>query len=181
MSSIKNISNYLPVVDPIVQGEGVDMPKTPLFSETVGEISSLQGKTVQVLDPFLALRLNSNDKQNIQDLITTLDKRSYLELLFYKKDMDRKGDKVKVVHPLRFIGYILQSVDLKHRLKSIMKDSIKGSQFISNFVNRMGEFAAKEDLQVYAEGFANILEVPLATVQDILSSRRYADVVNKFI
>lgn len=95
--------------------------------------------------------------------------------------MDRRGDRIKVVHPMRFIAYILQTSELRQRLKSIMRDSAKGSQFMNNFVSRMSEFAGKEDLQVYAEGFAQVVGVPLEIVKSIISSGKYADFINKFI
>jgi len=187
MSSIQVNLGFQPkLAEPVKVEETVILGNMTVFSETVGDIAYLQEKTIipldsRNIDPFIALRLNPEDEKNIRGLITDLDNKNYLQLLFSKKEMDRKGDGIKVVHPMRFIGYILQTPELRQHLKSIMRDSVKGSQFMNNFVNRMGEFAAEEDLQVYAEGFAQIVGVPLEIVKSIISSGEYSNFINKFI
>lgn len=132
-------------------------------------------------EPFFALRLTAKDKKNISMLISDLADKSYLQLLNNKDSMNQKGDRARVVPPMRFIGYILYDSYLHKCLKTIEKDSLKYKEFISGFEKRMKEDAAKEDLLLYAPGFAELLQIDQQIVIDIIESKNYANLVKKLI
>ncbi|MES2198798.1 MAG: hypothetical protein V4489_01335 [Chlamydiota bacterium] len=152
----------------------------PLMQGWSSSLTDAQPQTKEA-EPFFALRLTAKDKKNISLLITDLADKSYLQLLANQASMNRKGDRARVVPPLRFIGYILSDPYLHKCLKTIEKDSIKYKEFINGFEKRMKDDAAKEDLLVYAPGFAELLQVDLQMVIDILESKNYAYLVKKLL
>lgn len=131
--------------------------------------------------PFFELRLTAKDKKNISLLLTDLADKSYLQLLANLSSMNRKGDRARVVPPLRFIGYILSDPYLHKCLKTIEKDSQKYKEFINGFEKRMKDDAVKEDFLLYAPGFAELLQIDVQIVIDILESKNYANIIKKLL
>jgi hypothetical protein len=152
----------------------------PIMQGWGSSISDAQAQTKEA-EPFFALRLTAKDKKNIDLLLTDLADKTYLQLLANQASMNRKGNRAKIVHPMRFIGYILSESYLHKCLKTIEKDSIKYKEFINGFENHMKEEAAKEDLLLYAPGFAELLGVDLQAVIEIIKSKNYANLIKKFL
>jgi hypothetical protein len=157
----------------------------PGVLDQTGDGSYLINKVIVTLasevEWFFSLKLTDEDQQNIRDLIKDLDDKSYFQLFLAKQEMDQKAMKVRTIHPLRFIGEILSKQDLRERLKSIMTYSIKRKEFIDGFVGNMKEHAKKQDLLIYAEGFASLLKVPVDRVKSIISHESYSQIISEFI
>jgi len=143
-------------------------------------VSEVEPQTKEA-EPFFSLPLTPKDKNNIRILLTDLSEKNYLQLLMDKSGMNRKGDRVKVVHPMRFLGYILYDPFLHKCLKVIEKDSIIYGEFTAGFVNHMEEEAAKEDLTIYAPGFAELLQVNVEMVTNSIKNKKYEDLIKKIL
>lgn len=152
----------------------------PVMQGWSSSVSDVQAQTKEA-EPFFALRLTPKDKKNIDLLLTDLADKTYLQLLANQASINRKGNRAKTVHPMRFIGYILSESYLHKCLKTIEKDGIKYKEFINGFENHMKEEAAKEDLLLYAPGFAELLGLDLQLVVDIIKNKNYANLIKKFI
>lgn len=139
-----------------------------------------KAKSVEA-QPFFALRLTPRDRKNIQVLLTDLSDKTYLQLFVAQTSMNRKGDRVRVVHPMRFIGYILSDPHLHRCLKTVEKDPIKFKEFLRGFEEHMLEKEPLNEFQLYAPGFAELLDVDVQDVFDILESKNYGDLIKKFI
>ena len=63
--------------------------------------------------PFFSLSLLNEDKKNIRKLITTMSDKNIVQLFLDIKTMNKLGDKIRRVHPLRFIGFILSDPYLR--------------------------------------------------------------------
>jgi len=131
--------------------------------------------------PFFALRLTPKDKKNISILLTELADKSYLQLLAGQASMNRKGDKTRIIHPMRFIGYILADRYLHSCLRKIEKDSIKFKEFVKGFEEHMREMAAKEDLIAYVPGLAQLLEQDEELIAEIITNGQYSQIIKKFL
>lgn len=132
-------------------------------------------------EPFFALRLTPRDRKNIQLLLTDLADKSYLQLFVAQSSMNRKGDRVRVVHPMRFIGYILSDPHLHRCLKTVEKDAIKYKEFLRGFEEHMIEKESLNEFLLYAPGFAELIDVDVQEVIDILESKNYGDLIKNFI
>ncbi len=152
----------------------------PFMQGWDSSVKEAQAQTKEA-EPFFALRLTAKDKKNISLLISDLADKSYLQLLNNQASMNQKGDRARVVPPMRFIGYILSDPYLHKCLKTIEKDSLKYKEFIAGFEKRMKDDAAKEDLLLYVPGFAELLQIDQQMVIDIIESKSYANLVKKLI
>lgn len=132
-------------------------------------------------EPFFSLRLTERDKKNISILLTDLAEKNYLQLLAAKKSMNRKGDRVRVVHPMRFIGYILSDSNLHRCLKIIQKDGIKFKEFVGGFEDHMAEEALKDELLKYVPGLAQQLKADPQVIETLIESKSYATIIKKFL
>ena len=130
--------------------------------------------------PYYELRLTPSDSQNIAKLIDYLA-MSKPKILLNKNKVEKVGDNVRAVHPLRFIGHIISTPSLKKKLE---KD-IEGSLFVwGNFVKGFGERMSKEKshgrLDRYIPGFCQYLGISEQTVQHYIKQEKWEDFV-KFL
>ena len=130
--------------------------------------------------PYYELRLTPSDSQNIVKLIDYLA-MSKPKILLNKNKVEKVGDDVRAVHPLRFIGHIISTPSLKKKLE---KD-IEGSLFVwGNFVKGFGERMSKEKshgrLDRYIPGFCQYLGISEQTVQHYIKQEKWEDFV-KFL
>lgn len=130
--------------------------------------------------PYYELRLTPSDSQNIVKLITYLA-MSKPKILLNKNKVEKVGDDVRAVHPLRFIGHIISTPNLKKKLKK----EIEGSLFVwGNFVKGFGERMSKEKshgrLDRYIPGFCQHLGISEQTVHHYISQEKWEDFV-KFL
>lgn len=107
----------------------------------------------QASNPFQLLPLRHTEKKNIYKIVSTIADKSLPQLLLEKKEMEKRGDQIHHVHPMRFIGYILSDPYLKRCLVKIKGNSFKWSNFMDGYCGRMREEASKNNLEKFIEGF----------------------------
>ena len=103
---------------------------------------------------FYQLPLNDGDKELIYKIIDTMAKDNVIKLGLKRKSMERKGKKIRHVHPLRFLGYIFADRHLRHCMREISRSSFKWNGFIDGLKDRIKEEAARGNLNKYIHGFA---------------------------
>ncbi|MBI3211542.1 MAG: hypothetical protein HYZ47_02515 [Simkania negevensis] len=130
--------------------------------------------------PFHQLRLTPQDQNNIEKLIKSLGDKGYSELLYKKKEMDKLGDKIHPVHPLRFIGYIMSRGELKERMPKIAHDRLKWIGFIKGFGDRMSHEKHRSQLLSYVPGLAQMLGVEEKKIEHYIHSSDWGGLV-KFL
>jgi hypothetical protein len=161
-------SIYSPFAVPALQGwgdsdEDADSPKSPAAK------------------PFFDLPIAIEDKINIRQLMSSMADKNLVQLFLDKKSMEKLGDKIRRVHPLRFMGFILSDSSLKKYLTVIANDSIKWDNFIGGFEERMKKEAKAGNLDVYGPGFAELLQTDSNLVQDYLKKKNYVGLVKKLM
>lgn len=112
------------------------------------------GSSESEVDLFSTLPLTSSERDTITYIITNMAEKNIFELAFEKKKMEKKGDSINHVHPLRFIGHIFSSPDLKRNIKRIKKSSFKWDAFMDGFSKRMKTESSQNNLLKYVDGFA---------------------------
>ena len=115
--------------------------------------------------PYYRLRLTPEDQGNISKMMKNMGELGWLGLLKKKKMMEKLGDKILPVHPLRFLGYIASSPSLKKQLPKIMKDLVKKKSFIRGFGKRAGfgkkmtEEINRGNMMRYVPGFSQHIDI----------------------
>lgn len=103
---------------------------------------------------FFALPLSKEEEKTIHKIITTLAENNVFSLLFARSELERKGKQIEMVHPMRFLGSIFSSHQLRSGMHDIKKNSFKWDGFMAGLERRMKEESHKDNLMRYVPGFA---------------------------
>jgi len=114
---------------------------------------------------FYALRLTDTDCHNISKLIKQMADLGLWDLLKKSKEMQKLGEKVKPVHPLRFLGYIFSNPELKRRMPTVRESHFKWSKFTDGLCEGLNREADKGDINRFISGFAQVVGKPIHEVQ----------------
>lgn len=124
--------------------------------------------------PFFDLPLSNDDKKNIRKLITTMADKNILQLLMEKKSMEKLGDKIRPVHPLKFAAFILKDPYLKKCLRTIEKDSLKWGPFVDGYEEKMRAEVKAGRMLVYLPGFVEFIDGDAKQIQKLIQNKDYA-------
>lgn len=130
---------------------------------------------------FFNLPLTDDDRNQIRKLIISMADRNVLQLLMDRKSMEKRGDQVRHVHPLRFIGFILGDPHLRRSLKAIRGAVFKWSAFIDGFEERMEEEFERSEVLPYVQGFAEYLDLDPRVVHQQILAGTYGSMIEKII
>ncbi len=110
-------------------------------------------------EDFYTLTLTQEDGQNIHFIIKSMAKSGWFTLLKKKSEMERCGDSVRHVHPLRFLGFIFSDPQRKHYMHMVKKSTIKWSQFKGGLFPNLKKEFDRGQLYPYLAGFAKAVGV----------------------
>ena len=79
---------------------------------------------------YQELPISESDKRAITKLITTMAEKNVVQLGFKKKSLEKLGDQIYHVHPMRFFGYVFSEPDLLYGMYEIKKSYFKWENFI---------------------------------------------------
>lgn len=130
---------------------------------------------------FYQLPLSEKDKRVIHSLISTLGHKNVVQLLFDRKEVEKKGKKIDHVHPLRFMGYILSTPELKSDLKLVKKSSFKWDAFIDGFSDRMKKELASGNIYPYVADFAKHIGSTVEHVKHHIDKKDFEGLVQSLL
>ncbi len=145
-----------------------------------GDTEDSQPKTEKAA-PFFNLPLTSGDKQNIRKLITSMADKSYVQLFVEKKALEKLGDKIRPIYPLRFIGFVLEDPYLRRCLQTISRDSLKWGPFIKGFEENMRKEEKGKGFTLYVPGFVELLNAKKSDVESFIENQDYSGLVKFFL
>lgn len=154
------------------------MPKLASWGDSApADVSTINEQT----EPFFSLALSAEDKKNIRKLLVAMSDKGPIQLFLEKDAMDTLGDRIRPVHPLRFIGFILADPYLARCLTRIASDLIKWSYFSTSYAESMQQAAMSDDLLLYAPGLAELLHADLAEVEQFLLTENYVGLLQRYL
>jgi hypothetical protein len=167
-----------PVSD-IVFLEQTSMPR----SEPVSSAKLMQklGHAAEDTSIFYQLPLTESEKKIIRKIITTMAEKNVFQLLLEKRSLEKKGKKIRHIHPLRFVGFILADSHLRRCMKTISKSYFKWSNFVEGYEERMKEESKKGQLLPYVPGFAELLKADPQVITNYINKSEYEDLINYFL
>ncbi len=122
--------------------------------------------------------LTQAEKQNIQYIINTLSSKSVFQLVFFRKKLQKAGDNVDHVHPLRFMAYVFSDPKLKSEVKRI--PSMPWNQFVQDMVKSFDSAASRGEMkQSYIEDFAKKVGVNPQMIEPALKEHRWRVFMNE--
>lgn len=107
---------------------------------------------------FYKLPLHDWERDIIYKIIDTMARDNVIKLGLKRKSMEKKGRKIRHVHPLRFLGHIYADRHLKSCMREISRSSFKWNGFIDGMKDRVKEEEARGNLYQYVPGFAEVIK-----------------------
>jgi len=126
---------------------------------------------------FYSLPIHQWEKKVIEKIISSMAEKSLAQLLLDRKEMEKRGDQIHHVHPLRFVGHVMSDTYLKNCMISFKSNVFKWSNFIDGYAERMREEAARDNLLKHIEGFCDFLKIDKNPVYEIASKGNYEELV----
>ncbi|MBS0628781.1 MAG: hypothetical protein JSS30_00985 [Verrucomicrobia bacterium] len=120
---------------------------------------------------YQRLHISSEEKRKIAEILTTMANNSVFQLLFERKYLERLGQEVHHVHPIRFLGTIFTDPHLVRCMFTIRMSGFKWGGFVDGITERMkGEIKAG-NVDLYVPGFAEQLNLRAADIQSYIDRR----------
>jgi len=136
---------------------------------------------------YYQLRLTADDQSNIFKMIKSLGELGWLGLLKKKSAMEKLGDTILPVHPLRFLGYVVSNPPLRKQLPKIMGDFFKRKSFLNGYGKRIG-FAQRmtnevnhNNMMQYVPGFSQQIGVSEESLRKYFSSHDWEGLVRNLM
>jgi hypothetical protein len=133
------------------------------------------------VESFFGLPLSEKEKRFIKSIISTMADKNLIQLVFEKNVLEKKGKKIHHVHPLRFMGYILSSPELKSDVRTIKKSSFKWDAFIDGFAKRMKEELANGNVYQHIPGFAMEIGTTAKHVEEYVHKKDFEGLVRSLL
>ncbi len=142
--------------------------------------------TPQVPLCYQSLLVSVKEGETIKNLLGIVANTPAVGLLFQQPELERVGDGIRNVHPLRFIGFILSDPDLFTYMCKIRNSflSLKwnGGYFPGGgFVNRLSDEVRREirdqGVEPYIVGFAESLGFTLQEIQPFFDSNKIEEMM----
>jgi hypothetical protein len=110
------------------------------------------------INHYAELPLRYAEMKIISRIIRTMAEKNVFRLLLEKKKMERDGEKIEHVHPMKFLGFIFEDPHLRHCMQAIKKSYFKWNGFMEGLSERMKEESERNNLAAYVPGFAKAVE-----------------------
>lgn len=143
----------------LVRHELSEKQKLTILSVNFPNETELEQPGLTPLDFFYQLPLHDNERELIHKIISTMAKDNVIKLGLKRKSMERKGKKIRQVHPLRFLGQVFSDRYLHQCMREIRTSHFKWNGFIDGMRDRIEEESARGNLLPYVPGFSQLLQV----------------------
>ncbi|MFY7843388.1 MAG: hypothetical protein ACOVOR_05180 [Rhabdochlamydiaceae bacterium] len=150
---------------------GFYCPLTPPkdnFYASLNTSSSIPNKNSRSLDD---LPMTDEDKSNIRYIVNTLGEKNLFKIALKKEKLERLGRKVRYIHPMKFLAFVLQDKKMRENLKKIKKNPFKWYKFKEGFGEKMKEERKNHTLYPYVLDFSERLNVDSSKVKQYLDDK----------
>jgi len=123
--------------------------------------------------------LTPSQKQGIHYIITTLGSKSTISLLWYKGNLERAGDQINGVHPLRFWKEVLTDPKLKMYSRKI--SGMPKNQMVGDFTKSFRVMADQGLIKrEYVQDFIEATGLDRQQINQMVSNGQWKQLVDLF-
>ena len=133
------------------------------------------------VESFYLLPITKREEKIIARIITTMSDNSLYKLLWKKGEMERLGDQIHHVHPLRFLGAIFSKQKLKASMRTVRRSYFKWNGFMNGLNGRMDEEMRNDNIYPHLEGFAEYVNVDVDSVAHYIKRHDWEGLANFLI
>jgi hypothetical protein len=127
---------------------------------------------------FYQLSLSQNASEKIHKLIHNMGTLSWPKLLWKKNEMEKLGEQVDHVHPLRFLGVIMSDDHLKDCMRNISDSPLKMNRFMNGLSEKLDKNFKKSNLLPYVAGFAETVKKDPYRIEDLVIRKKWHALVD---
>jgi hypothetical protein len=132
-----------------------------------------------------AVQVTQEEKKLMRKLLTSMAKNTWAELLSNSSSMNKIGDKIDHIHPLRFLQAIFSDEELKGCLHSIKDRSLIWKKFFSGVSESLEEEANRNNMRPeFINEFASSLNLNPSLVKDSIEKKKwkeFLDILFKYL
>ncbi len=121
-------------------------------------------------------QLTPQEAKDIQFIVTTLGNTSAVGLLFKKSALEKAGDRIGQVHPLRFFGYVMSHPQLKASFANIK--GMAWNNFEDGMVGSLKKADSRNNLNAeMVNDFARQSHLDASTVQGFVKHKQWKQLI----
>ncbi len=133
------------------------------------------------VEGFFSLSLTEEDKKIIREFVFCLSSKSIIQLALDRGSLEAIKNRIKVVHPLRFIAFILTDGSLRQTLESIYKTDFKWTFLVMGLERGLRRKKESKALNEYVFGFADLLKVDEKVIRSYIDHDNFKEIFNYLI
>jgi hypothetical protein len=129
-----------------------------------------ENATIFKATSFNQLKLSKDHKKSIEFVLKNLAMQKKRWLWDNSTIMNYHGDRIEIVHPLKFLSHVLSDKKLKDfYLKPIFNDSFKRISFMRGLTNSFKKMHNYNAIEPYLDGFMYSLSIPTSKKENLKS------------
>lgn len=122
------------------------------------------------------------DQNKIIELFSTLGSHGKIDLLLhYKKHLEQIGKEIAHVHPLKLIGIIFSTPNMKENMDNVYNDYFKWGEFYKGFEPNMNHELMKGNLLQHINDFAQHVGVDPASITPYFNKKDWKGLIKYLI
>lgn len=127
----------------------------------------------QEKDPFWLLPLTDEEQSALRTLIQEVGEKGYWELLTEADKIEKRGDELRHIHPLRSLAAMFSDPYTKKCIAAIMNATFKRPRFVKDYSQRLNHAADRDKLMPYVQGFSVAVKANPEQVRIYIEGRQW--------
>ncbi len=141
------------------------------------QVHILKCATSDEMNRYYSLDFSKSDVANTNKIIKSMGEHALYRLLLMKRELEKAGDRIEHVHPMRFIGHIFSHPKLANHMREVKRSRFKWSNFIGGFSRKMEAESKANNLIPYVAGFCEVTGANMQTVNHYILRKDWAGLV----
>lgn len=158
----------------------------PLVIEMSGSLKDLREEdTFYTQRPRIYYEMvTPEEKEDVRYILKSMATKSWTELLGSRSSLNRAGDRIDHIHPLRFLYTIFSDEQMRGCLHSIRFSDRKQiwKSFFTGLEESLEEESQKNNMTLeFIHDFAKLLKINVASVHDLIKNRQWPELVDALL
>ncbi len=178
MNDLPNKAPPQAIVQVVEPHEALTTMETDEVTVSSPEVAAFDEKFVESHDWQFC---SETDRENINEIITTLAQNGKVKLLFKQNHLKELGAQIDHLHPLKLLSTIFTSPELKSHMTGIFNDYFKRNGFMDGIGPSLDSKSEAGDLNQYIEKFAQEVNVPSENIKPFFENKDWEGLIEYLI
>ncbi len=127
--------------------------------------------------------VNSQEKKDITYILTKMARDNYATLWGAESSLKKAGDRIRHLHPFKFLEAIFTDEELKASAHAIRDRAIKKvwKEFVKGNASTLEQESARHNVQPYVQNFAQTVKIDPNLITPLIQAKRWEDLLNALI